>query len=98
MPAHLDITWEKHYESSALLTAVRVQINPALTRQLSPARQPARCPECKSIVYSRRHKLCGVCGEPLPNFVLFSLEESRRIEAIICNERSRHRQWLQSRE
>jgi hypothetical protein len=57
--------------------------------------QPARhCPHCGSLVYSRRHKLCGVCAEPLPNTCLFSNEQSERVEVLLQEERARHRSWL----
>jgi hypothetical protein len=25
-----------------------------------------RCPHCQSLIYSRKAKVCGKCGEPLP--------------------------------
>lgn len=53
-----------------------------------------RCPACDSIVYSRRHKLCGVCAEPLPLNCLFSVEQRESIESLISEERQRHRLWL----
>ena len=54
-----------------------------------------RCPHCNSVVYSRRHKLCGVCAEPLPAAVLFSEAQAQNVRSIVDEERQRHRVWLQ---
>jgi hypothetical protein len=67
---------------------------PRLVRQLTPQRGPVQCPECRSIIYSRRHKLCGVCNQPLPEHLLFTVGESQRIGRILEAERARHRRWL----
>ena len=59
------------------------------------ASQPARhCPHCGSLVYSRRHKLCGVCAEPLPNACLFTMEKAQQVQSLLDEERARHRVWL----
>ncbi|MBM3840966.1 MAG: hypothetical protein FJ398_24025 [Verrucomicrobia bacterium] len=63
-------------------------------RKLAAHAPGLRCPHCDSIVYSRRHKLCGVCSRPLPDNFAFSVEEARRLEKILSNERMRHRSWL----
>ena len=34
-----------------------------------------RCPLCQSLIYSRKNKLCGVCGKPLPAELLFTDEQ-----------------------
>ena len=31
-----------------------------------------RCPNCQSPIYSRKHKICGVCEQPLPADLLLS--------------------------
>jgi len=31
-----------------------------------------RCPDCHAVVYSRKAKVCGVCGKPLPEEFLLS--------------------------
>lgn len=54
-----------------------------------------RCPHCNSVVYSRRHKLCGVCAEPLPAACLFSDEQAQSVRSLVSEERERHRVWLQ---
>jgi hypothetical protein len=57
--------------------------------------QPERhCPHCGSVIYSRRHKLCGVCAEPLPSACLFSMAEAERVEVLLQEERARHRNGL----
>jgi hypothetical protein len=56
---------------------------------------PQHCPECDSIIYSRRHRLCGRCGQELPKERLFSRSEAARVEAVFSQDRQRHRQWLQ---
>ena len=53
-----------------------------------------RCPSCNSPVYSRRHKSCGICGNELPRECRFTLDEVERVDALMKNERERHRQWL----
>lgn len=53
-----------------------------------------RCPDCQAPVYSRRFKVCGICGEELPRKVLFTLDEAERVDALLRAERERHRRWL----
>jgi len=53
-----------------------------------------RCPSCNSIIYSRRHKLCGVCNQLLPAAFLFDDFEARNIEETIECEKKKHRAWL----
>src|SRR5688572_14616622 len=53
-----------------------------------------RCPSCNSLVYSRRHKRCGACGQTLPTSCLFSADEAERVDALLKLERERHRVWL----
>jgi hypothetical protein len=52
-----------------------------------------RCPHCNSIIYSRRHRVCGVCCEPLPVACTFSEEESASVKSLLQEERERHRKW-----
>ena len=67
---------------------------PSLARQIAPNHLEHRCPVCRSIIYSRRHRLCGVCSRPLPEESLFTPSEARRIEKLIESERERHKRWL----
>jgi hypothetical protein len=53
-----------------------------------------RCPSCNSLVYTRRHKVCGACGRTLPESCLFTSDEAERIDQLLRRERQRHRQWL----
>src|SRR5947209_12012823 len=52
------------------------------------------CPSCDSIVYSRRHRLCGVCGHVLPQECRFTPPEAESVEMLLRTERQRHRAWL----
>ena len=52
------------------------------------------CPSCDSIVYSRRHSLCGVCGHALPEDCRFTATEAKSVEMLLRTERQRHRAWL----
>ena len=52
------------------------------------------CPSCESIVYSRRHRLCGVCGKVLPEDCLFTATEAESVAMLLKIERLRHRAWL----
>src|SRR5438445_13289155 len=56
-----------------------------------------RCPNCSSIIYSRKNKLCGVCGDPLPESLLFTPAEANRLTRLLDIERQRHRQWMSRR-
>lgn len=67
---------------------------PALSRNLAPNSTDLRCPHCDSIIYSRRHKLCGVCAEELPTEVLFTEGESAHIKGLLREEQHRHRCWM----
>jgi hypothetical protein len=53
-----------------------------------------RCPGCNALVYSRRHKLCGVCGDQLPADRLFSEAQALQIEELLRLERQQHRAWM----
>ena len=66
----------------------------SLSRKLTAHSVSLRCPQCDSIVYSRRHKLCGVCSQPLPDSFSFSAEEGRRLEKILESEKRRRREWM----
>jgi len=60
--------------------------------------QERRCPYCDSVIYTRRHRLCGVCDEALPADRLFTEIEAERVEILLQTERERHRAWLEKRE
>ncbi len=52
------------------------------------------CPSCDSIVYSGRHRLCGVCGQALPEDCRFTVPEAESVEMLLRTERQRYRAWL----
>ena len=52
------------------------------------------CPACNSIIYSRRHRLCGVCGNSLPEDRLFTPTEAKAVTRLWSMEKQRYRQWL----
>ncbi len=56
--------------------------------------QERHCPSCDSIVYSRRHRFCGVCGQALPADCRFTAREAESVEMLLKTERQRHRAWL----
>lgn len=56
--------------------------------------QERHCPSCGSIVYTRRHGLCGVCGEVLPEDCRFTVAEGQKVAMLARTERQRHRAWL----
>ena len=65
-----------------------------LVRQIARPRTNLRCPECNSIIYTRRHKLCAVCGGALPDEMLFSRTEAARVSQVLAAEREQHRTWM----
>lgn len=92
---HLDLAWNTQEEQWSL--SVSVVEGSRLVRQIAPVKAQQRCPQCQSIIYSRRHRLCSVCTEPLPEQLLFSTEEAARVEHLLHVERNRHRKWMGAR-
>ena len=39
-----------------------------------------KCPECGSVIYSRKNVLCGVCGKRLPDGLLFTATERAAVD------------------
>jgi hypothetical protein len=76
--------------------ALSFNVKPALKATLGePVGQKThRCPACNSIIYSRRHRLCGVCGSSLPEDRLFTPTEAKAVTRLLSVEKQRHRQWL----
>jgi hypothetical protein len=60
--------------------------------------QERHCPSCGSIVYTRRHGLCGACGESLPEDCRFTAAEAQNVAMLVRTERQRHRAWLKKTE
>ena len=69
-------------------------VHSGLLARFGVERTEHRCPSCNSPVYSRRHQVCGVCGDKLPMKCQFTLAEAERVDALMRLERERHRQWL----
>jgi hypothetical protein len=53
------------------------------------------CPECHSIVYSRRALLCGVCGKRLPDSFRFHGEQAEKIEGELKKAKVILKYWQQ---
>jgi hypothetical protein len=45
-----------------------------------------RCPHCQSPIYSRKHKICGVCEKPLPENVLLSKAQIQLLKDQLAKE------------
>ena len=78
----------QQFESKTLTLFSRIGVEP----------RECRCPSCGSIVYTRRHKVCGACDETLPDHCLFTDEEAWRVSRLVITERNRHRAWLRRAE
>jgi len=65
-----------------------------LLRRLGVEPREQRCPHCSSLVYTRRHRQCGVCEQVLPPSFLLSGVEAQRVDKLLRTERKRHRAWL----
>ena len=72
--------------------------NPYLFSRIGVLPQERHCPSCDSIVYSRRHRLCGACGQVLPEDCRFTVSEVQVVESIVTIERQRHCAWLKRTE
>jgi len=68
--------------------------NQRLLASITVEANEKRCPACESIVYTRRHKLCGVCSQVLPENCLFTRSEAQDVELLVKTERQCHRVWL----
>jgi len=89
--ATLSIRWIDCDRNQALPLVPGGQ-NPYFSVKVKPRER--HCPSCDSIVYSRRHRLCGVCGQALPEDCLFTATEAESVEMLLRTERQRHRAWL----
>src|ERR1041385_6730802 len=89
--ATLNIRWSDRAGQQAVPISYEGQISFLRTGVGSRERH---CPSCDSIVYSRRHKVCGACGQMLPKDCLFTATEAENVEMLLRSERERHRAWL----
>lgn len=55
-----------------------------------------KCPKCGSLIYSRRNVLCGVCGERLPEELLFTPEQREKVERDWRELKEREKQMRKS--
>jgi ribosomal protein L32 len=92
--ATLIIRWNERDRDQALPIRCDDQ-NPFSRLGVVPDQQ--HCPSCGSIVYSRRHRLCGACGQVLPADCLLTSTEAGNVELLIMTERQRHKAWLKRR-
>jgi uncharacterized Zn finger protein (UPF0148 family) len=53
---------------------------------------PPKCPKCGSIIYSRRNVLCGVCGERLPEELLFTAEQRDAVDKTLRELKEREKE------
>jgi hypothetical protein len=95
--ARLDLDWNGLNGVVGNAVAFMAQTSLHLVRRIGPTHRPGRCPGCHSIIYSRRHKLCGVCGQPLPGELLFSPAEAEQVKHLLRAEQARHRKWVKGR-
>ena len=51
-----------------------------------------KCPNCGSIIYSRRNVLCGVCGQRLPDELLFNSDQREIVERELKEAKRRARE------
>jgi transcription initiation factor TFIIIB Brf1 subunit/transcription initiation factor TFIIB len=52
-----------------------------------------KCPKCQSIIYSRRHKVCGQCGAKLPTELLLTEAQVRALDKQLAAEKKRAREF-----
>jgi predicted nucleic acid-binding Zn ribbon protein len=52
-----------------------------------------KCPHCQSIIYSRRHKVCGTCGVALPKDLLLTPAQIQKLDKERAREKKRSREF-----
>jgi hypothetical protein len=87
----LDVRWSEPETGQQVSIPFR---RPGILVRVGVEPSERRCPACNSLVYSRRHNRCGVCGRILPTSCLFTSDEAERVDALLRKERQRHRDWL----
>jgi hypothetical protein len=55
-----------------------------------------KCPKCGSVIYSRRNVLCGVCGERLPDELLFTAEQRAVMDRELADSKRKAREARQA--
>jgi hypothetical protein len=51
-----------------------------------------KCPKCGSVIYSRRHPVCGRCGAKLPDSLMFNPAVRKKVDEMIEQDRKRE-EW-----
>jgi hypothetical protein len=88
---NLNVRWNDFATTESVqVFPVNQRLLPSMAVEVSEK----RCPACDSIVYTRRHKLCGVCCRDLPEDCLFTRSEAEDVELLVKTERQCHRVWL----
>jgi transcription initiation factor TFIIIB Brf1 subunit/transcription initiation factor TFIIB len=52
-----------------------------------------KCPRCQSIIYSRRHNVCGKCGAVLPKELLLTEAQIKDLDGERAREKKRAREF-----
>ena len=52
-----------------------------------------RCPYCHAPIYSRSHKICGVCEKPLPESLLLSDAQVAELKKEMAEEEKRAKEF-----
>jgi hypothetical protein len=52
-----------------------------------------KCPNCQSVIYSRRHKVCGQCGAELPKDLLLTTAQVEALDKQRAAEKKRAREF-----
>jgi hypothetical protein len=52
-----------------------------------------KCPHCQSIIYSRRHKVCGKCGSALPENLVLTPAQIQKLDKERAREKKRSREF-----
>src|SRR5262245_5963679 len=89
---NLDVQWN-HFPLSRP-SRVDLLCNHTIGSRIRMEPSSHRCPSCDSIIYCRRHRWCGVCGQVLPDDCRFTASEAQDVVAIVEVERQAHKAWL----
>lgn len=96
------------YRKGMIMTAARLNIRwtdldgleqesmVVVIRHIAQDQQYGWCPECNAIIQTWRAKLCGICGEEVPQELLFAVRAASHIKELLRTEEQRHRAWMNS--
>ena len=65
--------------------------------RVKPNSEPAKCPHCLRVIFSRRSAKCEWCNEPLPEELLLTEDEKEAIDAELA-EMAQDRQERKAKE